>query len=372
MKGSIHYRDDRQIWFVSWYHQPDRKAYRIYRYKGELIYDKRIARKLLATMQGDQENGVFRIEKFTGHGWTDTVPYLNEWLGIIKNDLSPATYKDYSNSIRNHLEPFFQAHSFQLHEIQYDILRKLLNSIQREGKGKANVMYCLHACLSYAWKSRRIVAMPAFPEKKLYKITEKTIQWLPEERQVKIIDAIPLEHQPIFWWLKYHLRRPGEAMALHRVDYSVDQDFFIVRRSISARKLVNRTKTGVEHVIPCHSHFHSIMAKIKREDLSPFFFTCKTSRSEGKRYTNRIMNNLWSKACKISGENISMYAGLKHSSCSQYINEKGLSISDLQTITDHARIESVQKYAKVEVARKRELMEGIIKPFPKRYRTNIG
>jgi len=52
-----------------------------------------------------------------------------------------------------------------------------------------------------------------------------------------------------------------------------------------------------------------------------------------------------------------MYSGLKHSSCSQYVNEKGLSISDLQTITDHARIESVKRYAKIEVARKRELME---------------
>ena len=372
MKGSIHYRADRRVWFVSWYHQPDGKSYRIYRYKGDLIYDKRIARKLLATMQGDYENGIFRIEKFTGHGWTDTIPYLYEWLDLIKDELSPATYKDYSNSIRNHLEPFFLSNPFQLHELQYDILRKLLNSIQREGKGKANVMYCLHACLTYSWKSRRIASMPAFPEKKLYRITEKTIQWLPEERQIKIIEAIPLEHQPIFWWLKYHLRRPGEAMALHRIDYLPEQDIFIIRRSISARSLVNRTKTGIEHVIPCHSDFKPIMAEMKRIDLSPFFFTCQSSRSEGRRYTDTIMNKMWNKACKDTGEKIRMYAGLKHSSCSQYINEKGLSISDLQVITDHARLESVQKYAKVEVARKRQLMEGNITLFPKHVRTNLS
>jgi hypothetical protein len=52
-----------------------------------------------------------------------------------------------------------------------------------------------------------------------------------------------------------------------------------------------------------------------------------------------------------------MYAGLKHSSCCQYINEKGLSMSDLQAITDHARLDSVKRYAKTEHARKRELME---------------
>jgi len=47
---------------------------------------------------------------------------------------------------------------------------------------------------------------------------------------------------------------------------------------------------------------------------------------------------------------------LKHSSCSQYINERGLSESELQAVTDHARPESVKRYAKTEVSRVRELM----------------
>jgi len=69
------------------------------------------------------------------------------------------------------------------------------------------------------------------------------------------------------------------------------------------------------------------------------------------------LNRLWHKACAKTGENIDLYSGLKHSSCSQYVNEQGMAISDLQTITDHARLDSVRRYAKTEVARKRELME---------------
>lgn len=34
-----------------------------------------------------------------------------------------------------------------------------------------------------------------------------------------------------------------------------------------------------------------------------------------------------------------------------------LSESELQMITDHARLDSVRRYAKTEVARKREIME---------------
>ena len=69
------------------------------------------------------------------------------------------------------------------------------------------------------------------------------------------------------------------------------------------------------------------------------------------------MNKLWNDAAKKCGEDIKMYQGLKHSSCSQYINEKGGNLSDLQIITDHARFDSVKKYAKTQVSRKRELME---------------
>jgi hypothetical protein len=325
-------------------------------------------------MQADFENGTFRIEKYTGDRWTDIIPYLEDWLETVKPTLSPATYKDYRNSIKNHLSPFFRKNPVQLHEIQYDILLKLLNFIPRCGKGKANVMYCLHRCLVHAWRSGRISEMPPFPEKGDYNIVDPAIIWIPEDRQIEVIEVIPAIHQPIFWFLKYHLRRPSEAMALYKDDYNPDVDAFTIRRTISARVLVNRTKTKVEHLIPCHSEFKSILLYLNNRSLkyiSPFLFTCPSSRQEGKRYTQSIMSKLWKDACKRAGESITMYAGLKHSSCCQYINEKGLSMSDLQTITDHARLDSVKRYAKTELARKRELMERKVIRLQER-RGNLG
>jgi integrase len=164
---------------------------------------------------------------------------------------------------------------------------------------------------------------------------------------MKIIEEIPAIHQPIFRFLKHHLRRPSEAMALYKDDYDPELDAFIIRRTISARVLVNRTKTGVEHIIPCHSEFKPILLNLINrppQHISPFLFTCASSCQKGKRYTHTIMSKLWKDACKRAGESIPMYAGLKHSSCCQYINEKGLSMSDLQTITDHARLDSVKRY----------------------------
>ena len=215
MTGSIQYHKERKLYYVQWYDRGTKKTYKIYKYRGEYLYDIRLAEKLLACMQADVENGTFRIEKYKGDQWTDVIPYLEVWLETIKATLSPATLKDYQNSIKNHLTPYFQENPVQLHEIQYDVLLKLLNFISRSGKGKANVMYCLHRCLVYAWRSGRISAMPSFPERGDYNIVDPAIVWIPEDRQIKIIEAIPVIHQPIFWFLKYHLRRPSEAMALY-------------------------------------------------------------------------------------------------------------------------------------------------------------
>jgi site-specific recombinase XerD len=79
---------------------------------------------------------------------------------------------------------------------------------------------------------------------------------------------------------------------------------------------------------------------------------------EGNRFTHSYLWKLWDKAKKEVGETINMYAGLKHSSCSQLVNEKGLTIDELQMLTDHKQRKMVLKYAAVEVERRRELIQG--------------
>ena len=151
-------------------------------------------------------------------------------------------------------------------------------------------------------------------------------------------------------------------MALQKSDYNSKKGIFTIRRSISNRQLVERTKTGQIHLIPCPSQLKTIIDNMPNV-LSPFFFYCRSSRSGGGRYTHSILSKQWNKAARKNGFNIKMYAGLKHSSCCQYVNEKGLSESELQVITDHARLDSVKKYVKTGMARKLELMETKIVPI---------
>jgi integrase len=309
-------------------------------------------------MRSDDENGTFRIEKYLYQA-TDVIPFLEDW---IKNQthLSPATRKDYENSIKNHLSPWFKANPLMLHEIQYDVLCRILNDIKREGKGKLNVMYCLHTALLYATRAGRLQTVPQFPEKRRYQIEPKPIEAISEIRQIGIINAIPIEHQPIFWWLKYHYRRPSEALALYKEDYDKERDCFIIQRSFSNKKLVNHTKTHHIHIIPCHPDFRHWMDRLHL-CVSPFFFTHQSSRFKEKRYQHDFLVDLWNRAAEICGESIRMYAGLKHSSCTAFINEQGGSVDELQMLTDHARRDSVLKYANVKLEAKRRIQGKVIR-----------
>ncbi len=347
-------------YYVSWYNKETKKMVKIYRYKGEKMYHKKTAQKLLAIMQSDVENGVFFLDKFTKKEFSDVIPFIDTWIKNIKGSLSPATYKGYQSYIKNHIKPYFNKfNQLTLPDIQLNILRDFKNSIDLAPKSILNVMYCMHAILDEAKRSRRILHMPSFPKKKEYQLIKKPILWLPESRQLSLLEQIPEEHQPIFYFLKYHLRRPAEACALQKEDFT--DDVFTISRSISARKIVNKTKTGEIHTIPMHPDFEMFLEIEKKKHIqygviSQFFFINPGAKKAGKRYTNESLNTIWRAACKKAGEDIDLYSGLKHSSCSQYINEKGLSESELQIITDHARIESVRSYAKTEVKRKKELM----------------
>lgn len=361
MKGGYYFRKDRG-YFVVWFPFNGGKI-TTNKYNGEKIYHKSIAQKCLAVIQGDYEQyqkglAPFRPEKYTGKGWTDALEYYQEWMReVIEPKRKPATIKGYWSYYRTWFEPFFKENPVLLHEIQLDTLNKMMNFITLAPKGKYNVMNAFHSFLDYAWRAKRIPEMPAFPKKEDYNLVDPVIKWVTETRQMAIIKAIPEADRPIFLWLKYHVRRPSEACTLKWCDYDEINQSWTIRRTLSARKLVDSTKTRAVHVIPCHSAFMPVIRSIRSSDLAGYVFVNQRSRFKDKRYTLESLGVLWKKACAEVGETIDLYSGLKHSTCSQMINEKGLTLNQVQMVTDHANLESVKKYAKVELDIKRRLME---------------
>ena len=224
-------------------------------------------------------------------------------------------------------------------------------------------MTIFRAFLDYAWRSKRIPELPPFPKRGEYGIEEPKVKWLSESRQMAVINAIPEKHRAIFLFLKYHIRRPAEAMALLKIDYDRFNQAFHIRRGVSGGKLVTSTKTKAEHIVPCHrAMIKDIERLVELDNGSPFLFV-----NANRRYTEGVLNRLWSKACAAVGEDIGLYAGLKHSSMSQFVNEKRLGLAEVQMISQHAKIDSVYKYVAVDLDRQRELMEtDVSRMFPEK------
>ena len=399
MKGSIFPQKDRGRWAVNWYCTLKKRSFVITRYrnyfmpiiqysrssdgspilddKGFPIPDKdrcngyKTAQKLLSAMQSRWEQHLrgeyqFRIEEFTGKGWTDVLEFYEKWMrNKIEPKRSKATIKGYWSYYRNWIKPYFQKHNYMLHDIREGTLDHLLiyilmgltknNPTGNVGKTAQNIMYSFHRMMKQAKRDGRIQSIPLFPEKEEYDIKETEFDFLWEKDQLDVINSIPIPDRYPLLWLKYHFRRPSEACALYKTDYNPFKDEFTVKRSISARQLWNRTKTKAIHTIPCDDNFKKIACKLINENSdSPFMFVNPRARKEGKRYTVESLRNIWKKARKDL--EIGLYEGTKHSSCTQYINEKDGNDSELQMLTDHARMDSVRKYRKVGTDKKRRLM----------------
>lgn len=363
MKGSVRNFKKRGYWAVEWYDTLTRKHHTIYRYKGERMYDRRYADKLLALIQARWEQHqagecTFRIEEFTAAGWTDVTEYYEWWMkNVIEPKRKPATVKGYWSYLRNWIGPYFKHHPVRLHEIQLDTLTGLLNSVTLSGKGKYNVLNAFHSMMDYAWRARRIKGVPPFPRKEDFNLIEPVIRYLTEERQMAVIDAIPEDDRPIFLFLKYHIRRPSEACVLKWADYDQINKVFTVRRAVSARKVVESTKTGAVHFIQCHPDFEAIMDGLGPGSVTGYIFKNQRGRMDGQRHTIESLNVLWRKACASVGEKIDMYSGLKHSTCTQLLESGQFTFDDLKDMTQHARMESVRRYAKVTVSRQKRLFE---------------
>ncbi len=150
MLGNVFFMKDRGRWGVSWPKpKGQRGSYNIYRYKGEFMYDKRIALKCLAMVQGRHEQAqqglcAFRIEEFTGKKFTDVCEFYETWMrDVIEPNRKPATIKGYWSYYRNWIKPFFSIPMHFRHLIF--TIRSKTNTLQNQHNSRQTAF-----CTSFA------------------------------------------------------------------------------------------------------------------------------------------------------------------------------------------------------------------------------
>ena len=339
-------------YYISWYDEFTKKSYKIWHdLQGEKLYHEKQAESLHGAMFADWKRlkGAFNINKYIKRK-SDVGVFLNRWLEAKKPNLSENTYYSWRGFIKNHIEPYFDNRNIALHEIDFTILLEFVNQLPHKGQSKITVLSPLKSALAHAKQRDRIIeVMPDFPGRRDIKIQKKSIKWLPVDRVFNVIHSMLDCHQPIFVWCYLHMRRPSEAMALWKSDYT--DDMFHIQRDFVMSKLVDYTKTDRDYVTPCAKAFKPYTAQMAKS-FSPFYFVNPYGKTKTKHYTQSTMTSILKRALRKANEvDINLYNILKHSAITQ-AHRDGVSDADLAMAAD-IDIQTVGKYRDAAVVEKK-------------------
>jgi integrase len=330
MKGSYHFNGQARRFYVQVYWQG--KRYQIWRYNGDPIWHEKTAIKLLNKIRSEIDDNTFIPKSYFPDSPLSTTLYALRWVQLI--DVKPNTRKDYLYSIRKFISPFFKDRDIR--SIRYSDLVEFDKSIKRCEKGKYNVMACLRTMLRWAYRNEDIAKVPPFPV--LSQGDPPEVKYLTVAQQEKLLLNIPEADRPIFQFGMEYGLRIGEVRAI-QWDCIAD-DEVVIKRAFAENTLMESTKTSRERRYGLTAKARQIIKNLSITSSS-FVFV----RADGKPYSNKNLNAIWTRACTAADvEKIKLYNAVRHSLGCQLLDQD-VPMDAVQKILGHTRPEMTKRYA---------------------------
>ena len=196
-------------------------------------------------------------------------------------------------------------------------------------------------------------ALAKVPKWPTVKVPEFVPVILSAEQQAKVLLAIREERRGIFLALCHGIR-PSEARALIWSDYSIDTQgngWIYIQRAYKGQSFkdpIGPTKNKKARRIPVNNELMDWLAKhpsrgSEFDKTVPMF---PNYNVDHRRWTNRTLQEAWSKACQKVGVRAPLYSGTKHSFATNAYAE-GAPLDDLRKYLGHANVHTTQRYAKI-------------------------
>jgi len=300
------------------------------------------AKRLCSVIEHEIEVNIFDPSKYVKKDFKEFLfeNYIKKWLSFSETRLKPSTFKDRKRIALNILVPFFKGQDIR--EIKAAHIQDFYLSLQNRQISRKtiwNIFAELKAFLNFARKREDIERVPVFPE---VKFEEKPIVWLNREQQKRILENIPDEHKPIFIFLFTYGCRPGEARALCWDAVDFENELIYIKRTFSAKKLVDIPKEGKWKVFPMLPHIRSVLEELHRRKKSMFVFSWRYDH-----YGERALPRIWKEACQKAGiTGVSLYAGVRHSFAMQRLYE-GFSYEEVGACLGHSDVRTTRRYGRL-------------------------
>jgi integrase len=250
-----------------------------------------------------------------------------------------------------HIDEFYRKLPDYFEEVQRErkkaaqrAKRKIVEKSSWSLKYIKNVMGALENFFATLLELERIVKMPGFPS---ITIERKVPKWTDRASQVDILAAIPEEDRDIFNFLSFQGLRPGEARALKIKDFDLEDESFTTARTFSDRKIVDRTKSKVVRPRAINPVLMPMLWRLC-EERHPEAFIFINQRTK-KPYSEDATFDIWDKARKSKGLDLTLYQATRHSFASNLLKD-GVDISVISKLLGHTDIRTTMIYAHADLA----------------------
>lgn len=199
------------------------------------------------------------------------------------------------------------------------------------------------------------------------KVPRQPIAWLGPQEQAEVLTHIPSEHRPIFEFLCLYGVRVGEACALMWDCIDLRREVIIIRRTVSADRIEERTKTGSQRLLPIGPRMRDILTRVPAGIgativfRNPDAYRCNTTG----RYNEKYLAKIWAQAVRAAGlPPIKLKNGTRHSRGMQMVNcVEGATVDDAAALLGHRNTRTTTTfYAHPELGRLRNLVDPAVNP----------
>lgn len=272
---------------------------------------------------------------------------IDNWLAekekeADKGQLSWSYINPLKGHYRNYITPFFKGKDIR--DIRTVDIKEFYRHLpdRLSPKTHKNILNALENLFNTLVVDEVLDKKPIFPK---ISVPEPAIKWCSREVQDSILNKIPDKHRFIFFFLTRQGLRPAEATAIKWSDIDLGNGILTVQRTMSNRKIVERTKTKNVRPRLIHPDVLDILKSVPRGLPNVYLFINPNS---GKPYLTDTLQRLWKEATKAVGVDIELYQATRHSVASMAASS-GVSIAIIKEVLGHTDIRTTQKYSHVNV-----------------------
>jgi integrase len=304
---------------------------------------------LLSHIQHEIDNHIFDPSKYVA---SDIQRFyfenlLDTWIAdkekeTEKGQLSYSYVKPLKGHIENYIKPYFKGKDIR--DIRTIDIKEFYRQLpdKLSPKTQKNIVNALENFFNTLLSDEILEKKPVFPK---ISVPEPAIKWCNREVQDSILNAIPDKHRFIFFFLTRQGLRPAEAVAIRWEDIDLTNGILTVKRTMSYRKIVERTKTKKVRPRLIHPEVLDILKSVPRGLPNVYLFINPNSK---KPYLTDTLQRLWKEACKVVNVDIELYQATRHSVASMAASS-GVSIAIIKEVLGHTDIRTTQKYSHVNV-----------------------